>query len=283
MRALNRNIMSTCILINEFTNGGQVEQKTIYYEDELNDEFSGVVRNTIKIDGDFKYINKNPLWNLGAFFAYRIIMVPFAFFYTKIKFHHKVVNRKCLKECKDCGYFMYGNHTIMDGDPYIPNLINLPKRTYTIVHPDNISVKGTKNFILMNGAMPLPSTPTASKNFMEAIEKRAVEGNAIQIYPEAHIWPYYTKIRPFKATSFRYPVKFNEAVYCFTNTFHKRKFSKTPKVITYIDGPFYPNPTLSPKEQEQDLRDRVYNAMCERAKLNTYEKIKYVKKEKSDD
>ena len=256
-----------------------MNKKIIYYEDELNDEFSGVVRNTIKIDGDFEYIKKSSLWNLCAFFAYRIIMVPFAFLYTKIKFHHKIVNKKCLKECKDSGYFMYGNHTLMGGDAFIPNMINLPKKTYTIVHPDNISKKGAKNFIVMNGAMPLPATASATKNFIEAIEKRVVEGNVIQIYPEAHIWPYYTKIRPFKATSFRYPVKFGEAVYCFTNTFHKRKFCKTPKVITYIDGPFYPNQALQLKEQEQDLRDRVYNTMCQRAKLNTYEKIKYVKKE----
>ena len=260
-----------------------MEQKTIHYHDELNDEFSGVVRNTIKIDGDFEYIKKSPLWNLLAFFAYRIVMVPFAFLYTKIKFHHKIVNKKVLKECSGDGYFMYGNHTLMGGDAFIPNMINFPKKTYTIVHADNISKKGTKNFILMNGAIPLPSTTSATKNFIEAIEKRVVEGNAIQVYPEAHIWPYYTKIRPFKSTSFKYPVKFNEAVYCFTNTFHKRKFSKTPKVITYIDGPFYSNTALAPKEQEQDLRDRVYSAMCERAKLNTYEKIKYIKDEVAND
>lgn len=260
-----------------------MKTKTIYYQDELNDEFSGVVRNTVKIDGDFEYIKKSSFWNLCAFFAYRVIMVPFAFFYTKIKFHHKIVNKKCLKTCKDCGYFMYGNHTLMGGDAFIPNMINLPKKTYTIVHPDNISKMGTKNFILMNGAIPLPTTTSATKNFINAIEKRVVEGSVIQIYPEAHIWPYYTKIRPFKSTSFRYPVKFGEPVYCFTNTFHKRKLSKTPKVITYIDGPFYPNTTLLPKEQEQDLRDRVYSAMVERSKLNTYEKIKYIKKEKTND
>ena len=206
-------------------------------------------------------------------------MVPFAFFYNKIKFRHKVVNRSCLKECKDVGYFMYGNHTLMAGDAFIPNMLNQPKKTYTIVHPDNISKKLTRSFILMNGAMPLPSTASATKKFIEAVEKRVVEGNVIQIYPEAHIWPYYTKIRPFKAASFRYPVKFGEAVYCFTNTFHKRKFSNKPRVITYVDGPFYPKKELSPKEQEVELRDRVYETMCQRSALNSYEFVKYIKKE----
>ena len=34
--------------------------------------------------------------------------------------------------------------------------------------------------------------------------------------------------------------------------------------------------------EEQELRDMVYNKMVERSKLNTYEFIKYVKKEKSN-
>ncbi len=259
-----------------------MKEKTIYFEDELNDEFSGVVRNTIKIDGGFEYIKKSSLWNLTSFFVYRIVMVPVAWLYTKIKFRHKIVNKKVLKKT-DGGYFMFGNHTLMGGDAFIPNIINLPKKTYTIVHPDNLSKFGLKNFLQMNGALPLPATATATKNFIEAIEKRVIEGSVIQIYPEAHIWPYYTKIRPFKSTSFRYPVKFDEPTYCFTNTFHKRKFSKKPKVITYIDGPFYPNKELPLKEQEQDLRDRVYEAMKLRSELNTYEYIKYEKKENTND
>ena len=210
-------------------------------------------------------------------------MVPVAFIYTKLKFRHKIINKKVLKEVKGSGYFMYGNHTLFGGDAFIPNVINLPKKTYTVVHPDNLSKKGLKNFLEMNGAMPIPATASAMKNFMEAMEKHVVEGAVIQIYPEAHIWPFYTKIRPFKSISFRYPVKFNEPVFCFTNTFHKKRFGKKPKVITYVDGPFYPNTTLPAKEQEQDLRNRVYETMCERAKNNTYQYVTYKKKENTND
>lgn len=260
------------------------EQKVIYYEDELNDEFAGgAPRKTLNIDGNYEYIKKNPIWNLCAFFVHRIIMIPVAWIYTKIKFRHKIVNKKCMKETKGCGHFLYGNHTLLGGDAFIPNVVNLPKRTYTVVHPDNISKKGLKNFLEMNGALPLPASASAMKNFIEAIEKRVVEGACVQIYPEAHIWPYYTKIRPFKSISFRYPVKFKEPTYCFTNTFHKRKFSKKPKVITYVDGPFYPDPNLSPKEQEVDLRNKVYETMCLRAQNNTYEAIKYIKKETTEE
>lgn len=256
-----------------------MEQKIIYYTDESVDDFGGGERKTITVDDTYPYIRRNPLWHIASFIVYRIIMTPFAFFYDKIKFRHKIINKKILKKADGNGYFMYGNHTLYGGDAFIPNMINFPKKTYTVVHADNLSLKGTKTFIELNNAFPLPTSTKGMRNFLNAMEKRVVQGNVIQIYPEAKVWPYYTKIRPFKNGSFRYPVKFNEAVYCFTNTYHKRKHSKKPKVITYIDGPFYPDKTLSSKEQEQQLSDIVFTTMSERAKLNTYEFVKYIKKD----
>lgn len=253
-----------------------MEKRVIYYTDELNEEFSGIKRDTIKIDENYPYIRKNFFWQLGRFFVYRVFTRPFAYLYDKLKFSHKFVNKKVLSNVKG-GYFVYGNHTLMGADAFIPNILNYPKTTYTVIHPDNISVKSTKTFIEMNGAFPIPATIGATRNFMNAMEKRC-QKCAIQIYPEAHIWPFYTKVRPFKSVSFKYPVKFNKPCFCFTNTFHKKKFSSKPKVITYVDGPFYPNPNLPEKERVQDLRDRVYNAMKIREQLNTYEYITYIRK-----
>lgn len=260
-----------------------MKQKTIYYSSEDGEEVAGIVRDTIKIDGSYEYIKRNPIWNLTAFFVHRVIMVPVAWLYTKIKFRHKIKNKKVLRKAKDSGYFLYGNHTLYGGDAFIPNVIGLPKKTYTVVHPDNLSKKGLKTFLEMNGAIPTPTTASAMKNFIQAIEKRVTEKCVVQIYPEAHVWPYYTKIRPFKNASFRYPVKFEEAAFCFTNTFHKKRFSKKPKVITYIDGPFYPDKTLPAKQQEQQLSDMVFEAMNKRAQLSTYEYVKYIKKENTND
>ena len=70
---------------------------------------------------------------------------------------------------------------------------------------------------------------------------------------------------------------------CFTNTYQKRKFSKTPRIVTYVDGPFFPDESLDRKEKQADLRNRVYKAMCERSKMNTVELIKYIKVEENQD
>ena len=79
--------------------------------------------------------------------------------------------------------------------------------------------------------------------------------------------------------SFRYPVQFNKPVYCFTNTYQKRKHSKKHRIITYVDGPFYPDLTKSAKESRELLRNQVYEKMVERSKNSNIELIKYVKEE----
>jgi hypothetical protein len=126
------------------------------------------------------------------------------------------------------------------------------------------------------GGLPLPDDMAATRNFTAAIEKRIDEGAAVFIYPEAHIWPYYTKIRPFGDASFSYPIKQNTPVFCFTNTYQKKGKSEHPQIVTYIDGPFYPDKSLPLRKQRRVLRTEVYMAMCERAKKSNVEWIKYI-------
>lgn len=255
-----------------------MKQKVIYYDDERNNEFSGITKNTIKVDKSFKYIKKGFFHSLSTFLVYRVIMTPIAFLWCKLKFGLKVINKKTLKEMKNQGYFVYSNHTLMAGDAFIPNVYSFPKKTYMVVHPDNISTKGTKGFIMRCGAIPTPTSIDGYRGFLDAISTRINEGGAICIYPEAHIWPYYTKIRDFADTSFAYPIKHNAPVFAATVTYSKRRLRKVPKATVYIDGPFYPDKELKPKEAQKKLRDAVYEAMVKRSESSTYERIKYIKK-----
>lgn len=256
-------------------------QKQIFYTDELNDEFSGIKRKPFFLDENFKYIHSNIFWKIAEFVVYRMIMTPAAYLYLKIKFRYKIVNKKVLKKYKNKGYFMYGNHTNIPADAYIPNMISFPKKCYVIVNSENIAVKGTRTFMSMVGAIPIPSSFKGMRNFIEAIEKRSVNHNAIAVYPEAHVWPYYTKIRPFKSTSFRYPVQFNDATFAYTTTYQKRKHSSKPKIVVYVDGPFY-GENIDGTNSKENLRNKVYDCMVERAKNNNVEMIKYIKKAEDD-
>ncbi len=258
-----------------------MNSKIIYYEDELNDEFAIDNIKPKTIGDDYKYIRKSIFKKITRFFWYRIVATPIAFIYLKLKFRHKIVNKKIIKKCKE-GFFLYGNHTNQIPDALIPTMIITPKQTYAIVHANNVSMPILGKITPSLGALPLPDTRGAYKNFKEAINYHIGKKRCINIYPEAHVWPYYTKIRPFVSTSFKYPVDLNAPVFCFVNTYQKRKHSKAPKIVTYVDGPFYPKPELSSKENIVYLRDLVYNQMVLRSENSNYELIKYVKKQKED-
>lgn len=253
--------------------------KTIYYEDELNDEFSKSSIEPRIIDENYKYVHKNPLWNLCSFVLQNILSVPIKILYAKIKFRIKYIGKEKIKPYKNEGYFIYGNHTQPFADTFIPSIPMYPKRNFLIVNPVNISLKGTGILVEMLGAMPIPSNKSAMKNFLEAIKQKINKGYAITIYPEAHIWPYYTKIRPFKDVSFKYPIQLKKPAFCITNTYQSYgKNNKKIRIVSYIDGPFYPNKELTLKEQQKELRNKIYNCMEERSENSNIEHIKYIKK-----
>lgn len=251
------------------------EENVFYYSDELNDE---VLKDDIipdKIDENYKYTHKNPFWNITADLVYRIAVI-LTYIYFKIKYKFKYENKKVLRGYKNKGYFVYANHTQEFLDVFGPTYYNFPKRIYVIANPKNVSMKGLKTFVRMMGGLPTPDTLGACKNFFNEIQYSMKKKFAIIVYPEAHVWPYYTKIRNFKSVSFKYPVDLNIPSFCATTTYQRGKNGKC-KIITYLDGPFFPDNTLNKKQAQEKLRNEIYEKMCERSKLSNFEKFQYRK------
>ena len=255
----------------------QGEHQIIYYHDELNDEFSPAVITPKTIDGSYLYDRSKGIHRLLRIFWYAGVAPIPAFLYRKLKFRHKIIGREKLKKHQKDAIFLYGNHTQPIGDAVIPSFIRYP--AYVIVHPNNVSMPYLGRVTPYMGALPLPDDMAATKNFVATIKQKVEKKRAIFIYPEAHIWPYYTGIRPFGADAFLYPIKYNTPVYAFTNTYQKRRHGDKPQLITYIDGPFYPDEALPPRTRRERLRDQVYETMVERSKLSDCVVIEYRKAE----
>ncbi len=252
-----------------------MEQQVIYYSNELEDEFSGTYIKPRNIDESYNY-SKNPVWDFCSFIIQNVISMPVKLIYAKIKFNLKFEGKEKLKKYRKQGCFIYVNHTQNFLDTFLPSIAVFPKRNFLIVNPENISMKGTGWLVEMLGAIPIPNTKNATKNFLRQIEKRIEKNSSITIYPEAHIWPYYTKIRDFKSVSFKYPVKTNKPCFAITNTYQLK--NNKIVMVSYVDGPFFANSNLSEKEACNKLRDEIFECMTTRSKNNTVEKIKYIKK-----
>lgn len=255
--------------------------KTYYYSDELNDDFAGTNIRAIKTPDDYPYFTKNPIRRGVVAFFYHGFVLPLVYLLQKIVYAERIVGRKKLRGYRKEGFFLYGNHTRAMGDAFAPGILSFPKKAFILVSPDTISIPGLRRIVHDLGAVPIPCSLAGSRNFYKAMEKHAEKKHVVAVYPEAHIWPAYTKIRPFREASFLYPVKENKPVFTFTATYRKRLFGGAG-VTLYVDGPFFPDQTLSQKESQKKLRDEVYEAMVSRSKLSTYEKNEYIKMEKEE-
>ena len=214
-----------------------MEEKIIYYKDELNDEFSEAQIVPRKIDGSYKYVHKNPLWNLCAFLVQNILSMPIKLLYVKTKFGIKYVGREKLKKYKkqDILYMeIIRNHL---QTLFIPSLAKLSKRNYFIVNPENVSMKGLKHY---RKCLELFQFLVIKRNgtFLRNNRKQHRQTTFNYNLSGEHIYGHITqKIRPFKDVSFKYPIKYNVPAFCITNTYQKGKKDKI-KIVTYIDGPF---------------------------------------------
>lgn len=259
------------------------DKRIVYYTDELNDDFAGTDIKTCDIGDDFKFINKNPLWRAAAAVVYYLIAFPIVWLISHIGYGLRIKNRRAVRKiCK--GYFLYANHTQMLTDAFAPSIISFPKRAHVVANPDAVSIKGIRQLVMMLGVIPLPASLKMMRPFRDAVEARYGQNRTVTIYPEAHIWPYYTGIRPFGAASFAYPVRLNAPCIAYVTTYRRRKIFKNarPLVTITLSDPFYPDPTLSEREAKQKLRDEIYDFMCAVAKSeDNYSYITYIRKEDS--
>ena len=250
------------------------KEREIYYYKTYNDDFVESEDPNYKLPEDYIWIHDNIMYKVCSKILYFIAYI-FGAIYCKFFLHVKVQNRKILKKYKNTGYFLFGNHTQPLGDVFIPSRVTRTKRTYVIGNATNLKVKGIGPFLPMIGILPIPNSIMKMKDLVNATNTRIKEKNAVVIYPEAHVWPYYTKIRPLTIGAFKFPVDMEVPSFCMTTTYYKRKFGNKPGIKIYIDGPFEVDKNLSKKENQKKLCNDIYYKMKERSKNSTYEYIEY--------
>lgn len=256
-------------------------RKTYYFSDELKDDFATTKALRSKlVTEDFPYIRKNPLWCAAAAVLYRGIVTPLAFLYCKIAFGLRIKGRKNLRGLKG-GYFLYANHTQHAADAFIPSLVSFPRKAYIVTAASAVSIPGLRNIVQMLGCLPLPDEIRGLRKFNAVLKTRIGQGAAVCIYPEAHIWPYYTHIRPFRAGSFAYPVDCGVPAVPYAVTYRRRRIFKNchPLITVYVGQPVFPDPAASNRTERHRLRDAAFAFLHETAEhADQPEYIRYVRK-----
>lgn len=249
-----------------------MKEKKIRYYSSFTDDFEQSADQNYVLPDDYKWMRSDLGSRILSAFIYALAII-FSSVYCKCFLHMKVKGRKNLKGVKG-GFFIYGNHTQPVGDVFIPALCVLPRRIYTLVSTANYGIPVIGKFLPYLGALPIVSSLHGMKELNKAMEYRLRGGHPIVIYPEAHVWEYYTDIRPFPDTSFKFPVKFDKPAFAMTVTYRKSKLFKKPIMEVFLDGPFYGKGN-TPKERVENLHNKIYTAMNKKAENSNYRYIDY--------
>ena len=177
------------------------------------------------------------------------------------------------------GAFVYGNHTMTTGDALTPVLCKPWRRNWAVCSPANFGIPVLGPLLRWFGALPTADSLSELAEMSEAVRRRALSGGVVTIYPEAHLWPYCTFVRPLTEAAFHYPVATGLPSFVAVTTYTRRKVGKKPKITIYYDGPFYPRPDLPVRERRRSLASDVGAAMERYARLSNCEYIKYIKDE----
>ena len=238
-----------------------IHHRIIYYKNILTDDFAGTRIKQKQIDKKYVYVHKNIFYRMIAHILYYWIAKPLVYIACKLKRKVRIKNPQVLKKLKKTGFFMYGNHTSKFDAVTPQSVVSKRKRVYIVANPDATSIPGIRTLVNMFGCIPLPSDVYSNTNYLDAIKYRYDQKSIIMIYPEAHIWPFYTGIRPFVDGSFRYPAMFNAPVVAMVTTYRKSHSKRKPFIDITLSEPIYPHPEYSLKENMKYLRDQVYDFM----------------------
>lgn len=204
----------------------------------------------------------------------------FSRLWLRFGLHARFVGReKLLTIPRGKGFFVYGNHTQELGDPMIAIALGLPpvgRRVSALCSPANLGIPLLGPLLPYIGAIPIAPGREGMLHTEQAISWCTEHARPVVIFPEAHVWPWYTEIRPFTSSSFHYPVKERLPVFSMTVTYGKNRFGHRPKTTIYIDGPWFPDAALTEKEQKTQLWKSVRQTMLQRAENSTYSYVEYI-------
>ena len=257
------------------------EERVFYYASEEDDPIKTDEQEKkveVGLPEGYEFIPKNPFVKLYSAVLFRIFKL-FGQYYERGYWQAKFYGREKLKKARGKGYVIYANHTNPFHDVFGPALV-ADRRIFTIISPVNLKIPGIGKVLPYIGGLPLGKTKEEKKAFNDAVDERLKQKKVLVIYPEAHVWPYTTKIRKFPAgdKSFKYAVRNNLPIFTMTTTYHKRKDKKRgdlPRMDVYVDGPFWPDAKLSEEENRAKLAKEAYDSMVKYSKKSSYEYFQY--------
>lgn len=264
----------------------KTDKRIIYYGDEKNDDFLDTKTSLkVTVDANYRYLRSNIFFKCFSFALYYLLAIPVLTAISFLLHGTKVKNKRNLRKLKKTGYIVYCNHTHYS-DAWLGQVsICNPKKAYIIANKNAIQIPVVDVLTKCLGCLPVADTVMGLRNLNNAVSVLLKKKKAIIVFPEAHVWPFYTGLRDFPVTSFRFASYNRVPAVPVATTYKKRLLwgnQRKPQKVVHIGEPIFYNETLTEKENRNVMCEKTFDFIKSKVESpNNFAYYRYVKVERS--
>jgi 1-acyl-sn-glycerol-3-phosphate acyltransferase len=205
-----------------------------------------------------------------SFVFYYLIAFPLLWIYVTFLLGVRFRHRKYLRDIKG-GAVLVSNH-VHTLDSAMNGVAAFPKKPIFTGLKANFRLPLAGFLVNILGTVPVPETRSESRVFLNELTRHARSGRFVHFFPEGHLIPYDTELRPFKKGAFQVAEEADVPIVPIGIAF-KEKTSIFPllakqKVVLSVGKPIYPDSFRLKREQIAYLQDASFGAMQSLIKLH---------------
>lgn len=250
----------------------------VRYYSSFDEDFEQTADQDCRIPQNYKWVYNSPADRL----AYKILIPVFRLFsklYLNGWHHVRVMNPEVLPQDGSTG-ILYLNHSQPVMDPFLPGVILKPPKFRSICSPSNLGIPVLGRLLPLLGAVPVASSLREMRQMKEALHQAVNRNEWIVIYPEKHVWPWCTFLRPFDDTSFQFCLDYDKPAWCGVLC-PKEQSGRRPVFEVWLAGPFHAESGLPRRKARRQLYEQVKAEMTKLEQHADCRKVEYVYKKRT--
>lgn len=102
------------------------------------------------------------------------------------------------------------------------------------------------------GGIPIGDDLGGMKAFDRYVISLLKSNKSVLIFPEAALWPYYRKIRPFNKGAFNFSIKAQKPILPIIITFRTRKNGKQKMIVNILPAIYPKNKSIKDFQEETE-------------------------------
>ena len=192
------------------------------------------------VDEKYNYAKKKYFFYHFGTFLLRLLAWFLIPIWAKLFSHYKIYGKKNLKRVKHTGVLITCNHVHLTDAPLMATrLFGIKRKVRFVMLSESRDIPVAGPLLEALGGVPLGDTINGMKHLNGYINILLKRKKPVLIFPEASLWPYYRKIRPFSRGTFLFAEQSGAPILPVIITFRTRRNGKQ-KMIINILKPIYP-------------------------------------------